>query len=116
MTRVWDAVGCKTTAYYHDICLQLDVFLLADFFERFRKTCLEFYSLDPLHYYTSPCLARDATLRMSRVGLQLITDKDMYNFVENSIRGGISMISTRHAQASYICCQPSQTECHLFRC
>ena len=34
------------------------------------------------------------------VDLQLIIDKDMYNFVENSIRGGISMISTRHAQAN----------------
>ena len=36
---------------------------------------------------------------MSHVDLQLITDVDMYHFVENSIRGGISMISTRHAQA-----------------
>ena len=37
---------------------------------------------------------------MSRVDLHLITDNNMYNFVENSIRGGISMISTRHAQAN----------------
>ena len=83
-------------ADYHDIYLQLDVFLLADSFEKFRKTCLEFYSLDPLNYYTTPGLAWDAALRMSRVDLQFITDI----FVENSIRGGISMISTRHAQAN----------------
>ena len=37
---------------------------------------------------------------MSRVDLHLISDKDMYYFVENSICGGISMISTRHAQAN----------------
>ena len=37
---------------------------------------------------------------MSRVDLQLITDVDIYHFVESSIRGGISMISTRHAQAN----------------
>ena len=37
---------------------------------------------------------------MSRVDLHLISDKDIYHFVENSIRGGISMISTRHAQAN----------------
>ena len=66
----------------------------------FRKTSLEFYSLDPLHYYTTSGLAWDAALRMSCVDLQLIPDNDMYNFVENSIRGGISMISTRHAQAN----------------
>ena len=34
---------------------------------------------------------------MSPVELQLITDVDIYHFVENSIRGGISIISTRHA-------------------
>ena len=37
---------------------------------------------------------------MSRVDLHLIADNDMYNFVENSISGGIYMISTRHAQSN----------------
>ena len=37
---------------------------------------------------------------MSRVDLRLVTDDNMYTFVENSIRGGISMISTRHAKAN----------------
>ena len=39
---------------YHDVYLQLDVLLLADFFERFRCTCLDYYSFDPVHYYTTP--------------------------------------------------------------
>ena len=91
-TSVWNAFGCQTIAGYHDIYLQLDVLLLADFFKKFHKTYLDFYNLDPLHYYTT-------ALRMSRVDLHLISD-NMYHFVENSIRGGISMISTRHAQAN----------------
>ena len=99
-TRVWDVFRCKTIADYHDMYLQLDVLLLADFFEKFRKTCLEFYNLDPLHYHTTPGPAWDAALRLPRVGLQLITENDMYKFVENSIRGGISMVSTRRAQAN----------------
>ena len=61
---------------------------------------MDFYSLDPLHYYTTPGLAWDAALRMSRVDLQLITDENMYNFIENSIWGGISMISIRYAKAN----------------
>ena len=64
-------------ANYHDIYLQLDVLLLADFLEKFRKTCLVFYSLDPIHYYTTPGFAWGAALRMSRVDLQLITGNDM---------------------------------------
>ena len=31
-TRAWTAFGCRTMAHYHDIYLQLDVLLLADFF------------------------------------------------------------------------------------
>ena len=73
---------------------------LADVFEKFRKTCLESYRLDPIHYCTTPGLAWDAALKMSRVDLQLIRDVVMYHFVENSIHGGISMISTRHAQSN----------------
>ena len=87
-------------ADYHGIYLQLDVLLLADLFEKCRTTCLEFYSLDPIHYYTTPDLAWDAALRMPHVDLQLTTYIDMYHFVENSIRGGISIISTRHAQTN----------------
>ena len=78
---MWDAFRCKT--------------ILADFFEKIRRTCLEFYSLDPIHYYTTPGLAWNADLIMSRVDLQIITDNNMFNFVENSIRGGITMISTQ---------------------
>ena len=53
-TRVWDAFGCETMGDYHDVYLQLDVLLLADFFEKFRCTCLNCYSLDSLHYYNTP--------------------------------------------------------------
>ena len=97
---VWNAFGCETLGDYDGIYLQLDVLLLADFFEKFRKTCLSYYKLDPAHYYTTPGMAWDAALRMSRVTLDLIIDKEIYHLIETSIRGGISMISTRHAKAN----------------
>ena len=31
-----------------------DILLLVDVFENFRKTCLQYYKLDPAHYFTSP--------------------------------------------------------------
>ena len=37
---------------------------------------------------------------MSHVSLELTADVDMYRFIENSIQGGISMITTRYAQAN----------------
>ena len=61
---------------------------------------MDFYSLDPLHYYTTPGFAWYAALRVSRAQLELITDENIYNLIENSIRGGISMISTRYARGN----------------
>ena len=101
--NIWNVFGCESLGDYHDVYLLLDVLLLADFFEKFRRTCLDFHKLDPLHYFTTPDLACDAALRMSRVDLELITNENIYNMIENSIRGGISMISTRHAKANNPC-------------
>ena len=37
---------------------------------------------------------------MSKVTLELITEIDMYTFIDNSIRGGISMISNRYTKSN----------------
>ena len=99
-TQVLTAFECESMVNYHDIYLKCDVLLLTDFFERFRATCLAHYSLDAVHYYTNPGLAWGAAPRMTHVSLELITDINMYHFTENSIRGGISMITTRYARSN----------------
>ena len=86
---------------YHDLYLRTDIYLLADVFENFRTMCLQSYGLDPVHYYSLPGLSWDAALKYTKVELELITDIDMYQMVERGIRGGISMISHRHAEANH---------------
>ena len=54
---VWETFNLKTMGEYHDLYLKSDILLLADVFENFRKTCLEYYKLDPCHYFTSPGLS-----------------------------------------------------------
>ena len=99
-TQVWTAFECESTADYHDIYLKCDVLLLTDFFEKFRATCLAHYHLDAVHYYTAPGLAWGAALIMTHVSLELIRNIDTYHFIEKSIQGGISMITTRYARAN----------------
>ena len=41
--------------------------MLADRFEKFIKTCLKYYELDPCHYFSSPGLSWDAMLKMTDV-------------------------------------------------
>ncbi|CAH3189413.1 unnamed protein product, partial [Porites evermanni] len=98
--RVWKTFECKTIRDYHNLYLKSDVLLLADVFESFRKTCLKHYKLDPVHYYTSPGLAWDACLKETGQQLQLLHDYDMLMMFERGIRGGITHISKRYAEAN----------------
>ena len=56
------------------------------------------YKLDPFHYYTAPGLSWDALLKYTDINLELLTDIDMHMFI--GMRGGIGMISKRHAKAN----------------
>ncbi|KAK3707294.1 hypothetical protein QZH41_004240 [Actinostola sp. cb2023] len=98
--RVWKAFDCTTMGDYHDLYNRTDVLLLADVFETFRKTCQMQYGLDPAHYYTSPGLSWDALLKKTGVELELLTDYDQHLFIEKGLRGGISMVSRRYAEAN----------------
>jgi hypothetical protein len=82
-----------------------DVWSLADVFENFREICINYYGLDAAQFYTSPGLVWRAALKMTGVRLELLTDIDMY-FIEKVLRGGISMITHRHAKANnrYVDC------------
>ena len=54
----------KNMREYHDLYLNLDVLLLADIFENFRKTCIADYGLDQYPYYTLPGFTFDACLKL----------------------------------------------------
>ena len=98
--QVWDTFNCATLGDYHDIYLETDVHLLADVFENFRRTAMATYGLDPAHYYTLPGYSWDALLKCTNIELEQITEPNMYLFIEKGLRGGISMVSHRHAQAN----------------
>lgn len=50
--KVWNTFKMRTMGEYHDLYLKSDLLLSADLFEIFRKTCLQYYKLDPFHYFT----------------------------------------------------------------
>ena len=85
-----------------------DVLLLADVFHKFINTCLDYYELDPCHYFSSPGLSLSAMQKITRIELDLISDIDMHLFIEKGMRGSISYISKRHSK--YMKCYDS-SEC-----
>ena len=60
--NVWVTFNLKSMGEYQDLYLKSDILLLFDVFENFRKTCLQYYKLDPCNYFTSPGLSWDAML------------------------------------------------------
>ena len=97
---VWETFNLNTMGDYHDLYLKSDILLLADVFENFRKTCLQYYKLDPCYYFTSPGLSWDSMLKMTNIKLELMTDIDMFQFIEKGLRGGISYMANRYGKAN----------------
>ncbi|PKC04933.1 hypothetical protein RhiirA5_379026 [Rhizophagus irregularis] len=68
---VWEKAECKTFGDYPDLYLRIDVLILADSIQRFRKTMKEVSGLDPLNYITLPSFAFDMAKKMTKVKLEL---------------------------------------------
>ena len=117
--NIWIMFKMKTMSDYHDLYLKKDVLLLTDVFEKFIDMCLEYYGLDPCHYFSSPGLSLDAMLKITRIELELNSDIDLYLFVKKGMRGRISYITKRYSKANnkYMICydnsKPSKFITHL---
>ena len=92
--NIWNLFKMNLMGDYHDLYLKTDVF------EKFIKTCLDYYGLDPCHYFSSPGLSWDAMFKMTKIELDFIHDIDMYLFIEKRMRGGISYIGKGHSKAN----------------
>ena len=62
---------------------------MADVFENFRNLGVEIYKLDPEKFLLASELAHQATLKKTKVNLDLLNDIDMLVMVEKDVRGGI---------------------------
>ena len=98
--KVWKEFGLKNMGDYHDLYLKIDVLLLSDVMENFRKLCEKNYELDPAHFFTVPGMAWDAMLKITGIKLELLEDVDMLLMIEKGIRGGISNAFKRYAKAN----------------
>ena len=98
---VYNKLNCKSFKDYHITYLQCDVLLLADVFENFRKTCGNYYGLDPSNYISAPGLAWDAMLLKTGISLELMNDLQVLDIMERMKRGGLCFVgSKRHVVAN----------------
>eukprot|EP00116_Pleurobrachia_bachei_P000927 sb/3461189/ len=97
---VYKTMGCKNLLDYMHLYVLTDTLQLCDVFENFRTLCLEAHGLDPCHYVSLPAFAWDAMLRMTGVKLEVLTDIDMYTFIEEGLRGGVTTVNHRYFKSN----------------
>ena len=81
---------------YHNLYNLCDILLLVDVFENFRNICMTHYGLYQAWYFSAPGLAWDATLKKTKIQLELFSDPDILLMIESDIRGGTATISQHH--------------------
>ena len=80
--EAYEEFKCKNLADLTKVYVEQDTLQLADIVDNFRNICLENYGLESFHYISLPSLAMDGMLKITKVELELLLDRDMYLFFE----------------------------------
>ena len=97
---LWSTFQLKNLGELHDLYMVTDTLLLADVFENYRTVIHKNYGLDPIHFYTAPSLSWSAGLKYTGVRLELPTDITINMFIDEGLRGGISLVGNHFAKAN----------------
>ena len=98
----WNQFECKTFSDYMHAYLILDVLLLADVFETFRKLSLEQDGLEPVHFISLPALSFQSAFKMTNEEIHLLQDANLYNLFERGIRGGLTFVNVHHMKSGVV--------------
>ena len=97
---VFEKFQCRNLEDYQNLYMRLDVCLLADVFQNFRYLSMQKYSLDPVHFFTSPSLSWQACLKKTETTIDLIVDPEMSNFIDKGFLGGVSFARNPYLKAN----------------
>ena len=100
--KVFDYWDMKTLWEYHNLYLITDVLILADVFTEFRNDFHNVYGLDVARFVSLPGFSWQANLRLRKKQkpIELMTDINMHLMIENSLRGGVSVVLQRYAKSN----------------
>ena len=92
--EIYNILKFKSIKEYLNTYLKLDITLLADIFENFRKGIWDKFGLDCSKYISSPSLSKDCMLKFTKVKIGHIKDIEVYDFINNSLVGGLCVCSS----------------------
>ena len=94
--EIYNKLKFKNVKEYLYTYLKLDITLLCDIFENFRKRIWDKFGLDCSKYISSPILTKDCMLKFSGVKIKHIKDIKIYDFIDNSVIGGLCVCSNSY--------------------
>ena len=87
-----EILHCSTLQDYHDGYPKLDCALLACVCEFHRELSFKTYKLDCMHSYTLPNMAKEASLRICKAEVELLTEREHLDLIEPAVRGGVNSV------------------------
>ena len=99
--NVYKSFNCKNLYEYTILYNHTDTLILAEIMTVYRKVIQDHFQMDIHHFLGIPGLSFNIMLKISKVKLELISDPEMSDFFQKSIRGGMSFITTRKAKSDY---------------
>lgn len=94
--ELWERRNMETFAQFHDYYMMSDVLQLADAFEEFRRTCIDEFNTDPVHFQGAPGYTWYLGLCQNPEMFKVIQEKEIYLEIQSQIRGGVSQAMTRY--------------------
>ncbi len=91
----YEEYGFANMLKYYEFYCELDVILLLEILVAFKDRAHKNLGLSIDKYFSLPQFALDACLKLTKANIELIVEKEMYNFVQSALRGGMCVASKR---------------------
>ena len=100
--NVFKTFKCNNLLDYSILYLKTDLCHLADIFQKFGNFTYEPYELDCRHSFTLPGYSWECMLKITKIELELISDYDIYLFLMDTVRGGMTVCNKKYVKADNI--------------
>ena len=79
---------CTNMKQFMELYLLVDILLLSEVINSFRKICIEVYKLDPCAMTTTPSLAMESALLTKKFNVELLWEQEIVDLIKEHLKGG----------------------------
>ena len=85
--KMWNTLNCQTLQDYPAAYLKTSCAILACVGDFHRALNFSTYKLDCMHFYTLPNMAKEASLKIWKAKVELLTKRKQLDMIEGAARG-----------------------------